>query len=122
MDDFFDEFVRLEFGIGLEVEDENVLAAETFAARIHELAGTEKGFDADVIFVIFFVFAFLFGFFFFGIFLGFVFLDFFDGFLSFLVFFFLFVFAERFAVFFGQRGDFVAVEVEEAVFLRLRAS
>ena len=53
VDDFFDQFVRLEFGIGLEIENQNVLAAETFAARIDELAGAQKGFDADVIIVIF---------------------------------------------------------------------
>src|SRR6202012_4428546 len=32
--DFLDEFVRFEFGVGLKVEDEDVLAAETFAPRI----------------------------------------------------------------------------------------
>src|SRR5208282_2257160 len=48
LDDFFFEFAGLEFGIGLEIKDQDVLAAKTFAAGIDELAGAKKGFDADV--------------------------------------------------------------------------
>jgi hypothetical protein len=39
VNDFFDHFVGLEFGIRLEIEDENVAAAEAFAARVDELRG-----------------------------------------------------------------------------------
>ena len=55
VDDFFDHFVGLEFGIGLKVEDEYVLAAKTFAARVDELGGAEEGFDANVIVVLVFL-------------------------------------------------------------------
>lgn len=55
VDDFLDHFVRLEFGIGLEVEDENVLSAKALTARVDELGGAEEGFDADVIVVLIFL-------------------------------------------------------------------
>jgi len=100
VDDFFGELVGLEFGIRLEIEDKDVLAAKTFAARIDKLSGAEKGFDADVLilFVFIFIFAFLFLLFFLRVFFRFVFLDVFDGLLRLLVFFLLLLVAERLAV------------------------
>ena len=110
VDNFFHHFVGLKFGIGLEVEDEDVLAAEAFAAGVDELGGAKKGFDADigVVFVLLFLCFFL-GFFVLGFFFGFALLDFRDFFLGFLVFFLLLFVAERLAIFFDEGGDFVAV-------------
>ena len=108
MDDFFDHFVGLEFGIGLEVEHQDVAAAETFAARVHKLGGTQEGFDANVIVVLFF-FTFFLGLFVFCFLFGFALLDFRDFLLGLLVFLLLLFVAQGFAVFFDERGDFVAV-------------
>ena len=118
LDDFFDDIAGLVFGIGLEIEDEDVFAVETFAARVDELAGAKKGFDADVI-VIFFIFPFFPGFFLLGLFFGFALLDVGDFLLRFLVFFFLFFGAEWCAVFFDESGDLIAMQVKEGVFLNL---
>jgi hypothetical protein len=53
LDDFFHEAVRFEFGVGLEVENQDVLAAETFAPRIDELAGAEERVYGDIFLLIF---------------------------------------------------------------------
>ena len=49
LDDFFDEAARFEFRVGLEIEDQYILAAKTFAARIDELAGAEERVNGDVL-------------------------------------------------------------------------
>lgn len=54
LDDFFDEAAGLEFRVRLEIEDQDVLAAEAFAAGIDELAGAEESVYGDV-FVFFFL-------------------------------------------------------------------
>src|ERR1700684_64973 len=111
--------MRLEFGIRLKIEDEDILPAETFAARIDELGGAKKRFDSDIVIIVFLVFALFLLFFLFRVLLGFIFLDVFDGLLRLLVFLILFLFAQRLAIFLGQRRDFVAIEIEESVFVRL---
>ena len=114
LDDFFDEGAGFEFGVGLEVEDQDVLAAEAFAARIDELAGAEESVYGDV-FVFFFLLFLLVrlagGGFLVGAFFQIV---------NFLqdsgVFFFLGFGAEGLAVDFHEGRDFGAVEVEEGGF------
>ncbi len=59
------------------------------------------------------------GLFLFGLFFGLALLVLLDALPDSFVFFFLFFFAEWLAVFFHQRGDFIAVEVEESRFARL---
>jgi hypothetical protein len=54
LNDFFYESAGFELGVGLEVEDQDVLAAEAFAAGIDELAGAKEGVDGDV-FIFFFL-------------------------------------------------------------------
>jgi hypothetical protein len=49
LDDFFFEFMRFEIGIGLEVEDQDILAAESFSAGIHELRDAQKNLDARIV-------------------------------------------------------------------------
>src|SRR6266481_6327878 len=110
---FFHQLVRLEFGIGLEVENQHVLPTKALAARIHELACTQKNLNPR--FVAFFVLPFFLGLLFFRFFLCRALLVFLDAFLRFLVFLFLFRFAQRLAVFFHQRGDLVPVQIEKGV-------
>src|SRR6266849_8224375 len=111
---FFHQLVRLELGIGLEVENQHVLPAKALAARIHELACTQENLNPRFVafFVVaFFVLPFFLGLLFFRFFLGRALLLFLDVLLRFLVFLFLFRFAQRLAVFFHQRGDFVPIEI-----------
>src|SRR5262249_6054748 len=69
--------------------------------------------------VVLLFFALFFLFFFLRVFLGFVFLNILDGFLGLLVFFLLLFLAQRLAVFLGLSRDFVAVEIEKAIFVFL---
>ena len=118
LDDAFGEFFGLVFWIALEVENENVLAAKTFTARIDELASAEKDFDARIVGVLVVLSLFP-GFFFFLFFVGLFFLIFGDAFLHALVFLALVIVAEWFAVFCDERGNVFAVEVEERFFAAL---
>src|SRR5205085_843575 len=118
-DNFFYQRVRLGLRIRLKIETQNVLATKTLAAWVHELAGAQKDFDARLIFVFAVVFSVFGGLLLFGFFFGLALLVFFDALPDLLIFLFLFLFTERLAVFFHQRGDFIAVEVEEGGFARL---
>src|SRR5882757_8233908 len=76
---FFHQLVRLELGIGLEVENQHVLPAKALAARIHELACTQENLNPR--FVAFFILPFFLGLLFFRFFLGRALLVFLDAFL-----------------------------------------
>ncbi len=90
LDNFFNEFVRLEFRIGLEVEDQDILAAKAFAPGIYELRDVEEDFDAWFVIVFFALTSFL-VLLFLGVSLGLSLLDIFDFLLCGLVFLLLLV-------------------------------
>ena len=92
--------MSLVVGIGLEIEDQNILTSEAFAAGVYELADAQERLDADIVVVLVF-FSLLLGFFFLCFLLFVRFLKVFDFFLSFLVFLALLFFAERPAIFSG---------------------
>src|SRR5260370_32080091 len=101
---FFHQLVRLELGIGLEVENQHILPAKSLAARIHELACTQKNLNPR--FVAFVILPFFLVLLFFCFFLCRALLVFLDVLLLFLVFLFLFRVAQRLAVFFHPPGVF----------------
>ena len=109
--------MRLELGIGLEIENQDVLTAKTLAARVNKLAGTQENFDSRILLIV--TLSFLFVFLFFGFFLGLALLVLLNALLDLLVFFFLLFVAKRLAVFFHQRRDFIAVQIKESGFARL---
>ena len=112
--DLFHQPVRLEFGVGLEIEDQNVLAAEALAPRIHKLARAQE--DLDPRLILLFALPFFLGLFFFGFLFGLALLQLLDPFLGLLVFLFLFRVAQRLAVLLHHRGYLFSVQVEESVF------
>src|SRR5258708_12743292 len=112
----FDQVFGFVFGIGLEVENQHVLPAKTLAARIYELRGSEKNFDARLVFL-FLVFSLLFGLFRFFLFFLALFLDFFDALLRLLVFLLLFASAQVLAVLLHKRGDLLSFAIEKREFL-----
>ena len=114
LDDFFDQGAGFEFGVGLEVEDQDVLAAEAFAAGIDELAGAEESVYGDifVFFFLLFLLVLLAG----GCFLVGTFFEIVNFLQDAGVFLFLGFGAEGLAVDFHESGDFGAVEVEEGGF------
>ena len=105
----------LVFGVGLKIEDEDILAAEALVPRIHEPGDSQKDLNARI-FVVFGILAFLFGLFLLLLLLL-LFLHLLDEFVRFIVFLLLLVFAERLAVFFHESGDFFAFQIEECVFV-----
>src|ERR1700740_651145 len=109
LDYFFLQFMCLKLGVGLEIEDQHVLSAESFVAPIYELASAEKYLDAGIVFFLFVALSFFFGLFFLGFFLGVAFLVFLDALLDPFVFRFLFFFIERLAVLLHQRRNFIPV-------------
>src|SRR5712664_4342876 len=111
------KLVRFEFGIRLEVEDQHVLPAKTFAARIHKLARAQKYLNPRLI--LFLALPFFLGLFHLGFFLGLALLQLPDPFLGFFVFFLLLFGAQRLAVFFHARGYFLPVEIEKSVLVGL---
>ena len=86
LDNSFLQFVRLELGIGLEIENQDVLTAKTLAARVNKLAGTQENFDSRILLIV--TLSFLFVFLFFGFFLGLALLVLLNALLDLLVFFF----------------------------------
>src|SRR5260370_14180661 len=114
---FFHQFVRLEFGIGLEIEHQHVLSAESFPARIHELARAQEYFDSRLVFFV--ALPLFLCLLFFRFFLGLALLVFLDALFRLLVFFFLFIRAQWLSVLFHQRGDFLTVEIEKRVLVGL---
>src|ERR1700730_11851086 len=89
--DFFHQLVGLEFGVGLEIEDQNVLAAEALATRIHKLARPQEYLNPRLILLV--ALPLFLGLFFFGFLFGLALLQLLDPFLRLLVFLFLFRFA-----------------------------
>src|ERR1700738_2046717 len=116
LDESFTHILRFVFRITLEIENQHIVAAETFAARINELTGTEEHFNTDV-FVALFFFSFCFGFLFLGFLLHSALLNVMNLLLRFFILFSLLFVAEGLTVFLHQRGNFIAVKVEKRVFL-----
>src|SRR5262249_15855434 len=100
LNDFFHQLMSLVVGIGLEIEDQNILTSEAFAAGGYELADAPERLDAGIV-VILVLFFLLLGFFFLCFLLFVRSPKVFDFFLSFLVFLALLFFAERPAIFSG---------------------
>src|SRR5262249_17400229 len=104
---FLYQLLGLIFGVGFEIENQDVLSTEALAPRVYKLAGAKENFNSWIFFLLFL--SFVAGLLLLGFFLALTFLDFLDAFAGFLVFFVLFGVGQCLAVFLNKRRYFLAV-------------